>query len=166
MKSSWVFHSTPKKKHNTFCRGVNGSSQVKTPGQPHFRGLGRHFSGSAAGREGLCAGMAQTGDAPTANCAIHTAKSISHHLKSIGNHCLLGSTGESLSYGFLGGVGFRPSTVGVLFGCFGRKNGWRFPGLPGGLIIHQGNPSISPKRTPIVSSRSTTRLNYKATGQN
>ena len=35
--------------------------------------------------------------------------------------------------------------IGVLFSCFGDG-----PGLPGGLIIHQGNPSISPKRTPML----------------
>ena len=38
--------------------------------------------------------------------------------------------------------------IGVLFCCFGRKIDG--PGLPGGLIIYQGNPSISPKRTPMV----------------
>ena len=27
------------------------------------------------------------------------------------------------------------------------------PGLPGGLIIYQGNPSISPKKTPMIFSR-------------
>ena len=26
------------------------------------------------------------------------------------------------------------------------------PGLPGGLIIYQGNPSISPKRTPMTGT--------------
>ena len=51
-----------------------------------------------------------------------------------------------------GGPGISPSslakgtTIGVLFGCFGRKVE---PGLPGGLIIYQGNPSISPRRTPM-----------------
>ena len=38
--------------------------------------------------------------------------------------------------------------IGVFFGCVGRKIDG--PGLPGGLIIYQGNPSICPKRTPIV----------------
>ena len=33
--------------------------------------------------------------------------------------------------------------IGVLFGCFGRNIGG--PGLPGALIIYQGNPSISLK---------------------
>ena len=37
--------------------------------------------------------------------------------------------------------------IGVLFGCFGRKIDG--PRLPGGLIIYQGHPSISPKRTPM-----------------
>ena len=37
--------------------------------------------------------------------------------------------------------------IGVLFGCFARM---AIPGLPG-LIIYQGNPSISPKRTPVVT---------------
>ena len=42
--------------------------------------------------------------------------------------------------------------MGVHFGCFDRKIAWvSIPGLPGGLIIHQGNPSISPKRTPMGS---------------
>ena len=44
-------------------------------------------------------------------------------------------------------VWLRP--IGVLFGGFGKK--WMaIPGLPGGLIIYQGYPSISPKRTPMV----------------
>ena len=38
-----------------------------------------------------------------------------------------------------------PRNIGVLFGCFASKLDG--PGLPGGLIIYQGNPSISPKRT-------------------
>ena len=44
-----------------------------------------------------------------------------------------------------GFVGLRG--IGVLFGCFGRKIDG--PGLPG-VIIYQGNPSISPKRTPML----------------
>ena len=36
--------------------------------------------------------------------------SISHHLETMQNHCLLVFAGESLQ-GFLGGAGFRPSTV-------------------------------------------------------
>ena len=35
----------------------------------------------------------------------------------------------------------KPRSMGVLFGCFGRKID--APGLPGGLIIYQGYPSIS-----------------------
>ena len=38
-------------------------------------------------------------------------------------------------------------TIGVLFGCFGGQIDG--PGLPGGFIIYQGNPSISPNRTPM-----------------
>ena len=38
-------------------------------------------------------------------------KSISHHVEAMGNHGLLVFTGESSFQGFLGGVGFRPSTV-------------------------------------------------------
>ena len=41
------------------------------------------------------------------------------------------------------------SDIGVLFGCFGRKIDG--PSLAGGLIIYQGNPSISSKRTPMGS---------------
>ena len=37
--------------------------------------------------------------------------------------------------------------IGVLFGCFGTQIDG--PGLPGGSIIYQGNPSISLKRTPM-----------------
>ena len=37
-------------------------------------------------------------------------QSISHQIKTMGNHCLLVFTRES-SHGFLGGAGFRPSTV-------------------------------------------------------
>ena len=33
---------------------------------------------------------------------------------------------------------------------FAGKIGPAIPGLPGGLIIYQGNPSISPKRTPMI----------------
>ena len=40
--------------------------------------------------------------------------------------------------------------IGVLVGCFGRKIGCAIPVLPGGLIIYQGYPSISSKRTPMV----------------
>ena len=36
---------------------------------------------------------------------------ILHHLETMGNHCLLVFTGESSFQGFLGGAGFRPSTV-------------------------------------------------------
>ena len=69
---------------------------------------------------------------------------------------------------FVGGresAGFECYKVlGVLFGCFSRKiDGhrcpfWLFcwkkrwvsiPGLPVGLIMYQGNPSISPERTPL-----------------
>ena len=38
-------------------------------------------------------------------------KSISHHLETMGNHCLLVFRGESSFRGFLGGAGLRPSTV-------------------------------------------------------
>ena len=41
--------------------------------------------------------------------------------------------------------------IGVLFGCVDRKNSRvSIPGIPGGLIIYQGNPSICPKRTPVL----------------
>ena len=43
------------------------------------------------------------------------------------------------------------SSIGVLFVCFGRRIDG--PGLPGGLIIHQGH-LISPKRTHVVISPS------------
>ena len=36
---------------------------------------------------------------------------ILHHFETTGNHCLLVFTGQSFSQGFLGGAGFRPSTV-------------------------------------------------------
>ena len=39
-------------------------------------------------------------------------------------------------------------SIGVLLSCFARTIDG--PGLPGGLIIYQGNPSISPKRTPMT----------------
>ena len=53
----------------------------------------------------------------------------------------------------------KESPANVLFGCFGRKiDGFPwfpwfpgFPGFPGGSIIYQGNPSICPKRTPMVT---------------
>ena len=35
----------------------------------------------------------------------------SHHLETMGSHCLLVFTGDSSFRGFLGGAGFRPSTV-------------------------------------------------------
>ena len=37
-----------------------------------------------------------------------------------------------------------------LFGCFGKRIDG--PGLPGGLLIYQGYPSISSKRTPMEPS--------------
>ena len=37
-----------------------------------------------------------------------------------------------------------------LFVCVGRKIDG--PGLPGGFIIYQGNPSISPKRTAMLGA--------------
>ena len=40
-------------------------------------------------------------------------KSISHHVQTIGNHCLLVFTKETSCQSFLG-AGFRPSTVGSL----------------------------------------------------
>ena len=46
------------------------------------------------------------------------------------------------SVGFLTGA-----AIGVLFGCFARIIDG--PGLPGGLLIYKGIPSISPKRTPM-----------------
>ena len=36
---------------------------------------------------------------------------ILHHLETMGNHCLLAFTRESSLQGFLGGAGFRTSTV-------------------------------------------------------
>ena len=42
------------------------------------------------------------------------------------------------------------STMGVLFGCFGRKNRW--PWFTG-WFNHPPGPSISPKRTPMFSTR-------------
>ena len=36
------------------------------------------------------------------------------------------------------------STIGVLFGCVGRKLAWQF------LVIYQGTPSISSKSTPML----------------
>ena len=47
---------------------------------------------------------------------------ILHHLEAMGNHCLLVFTGESSCQGFLGGAGFRPSTVARL--C--HFNSWFF----------------------------------------
>ena len=51
----------------------------------------------------------------------------------------------------LDGVGYttqvwRYSPIGVFSGCFGKnKLEMAIPGLPGGFIIYQGNPSISPQ---------------------
>ena len=42
-----------------------------------------------------------------------------HHFEIIGNHCLLVFSSESLFQGFLGGAGFRPSTV-----CCFKHGGW------------------------------------------
>ena len=36
---------------------------------------------------------------------------ILHHFETMGNHCVLVFTRESSFQGFLGGAGFRPSTV-------------------------------------------------------
>ena len=36
---------------------------------------------------------------------------ILHQIETMGNNCLLVFTGESASQGFVGGAGFRPSTV-------------------------------------------------------
>ena len=45
------------------------------------------------------------------------------------------------------------------FWLFCSKNRWvSIPGLPGGLIIYQGNPSISPKITPMVVTRSVSQV--------
>ena len=41
------------------------------------------------------------------------AKSVSHHLETMGNHGWLVVTGESAFQDVLGGAGFRPSTVRV-----------------------------------------------------
>ena len=38
-----------------------------------------------------------------------------HHFESMVDHCLLVFTGQSSFRGFLGGAGFRPSTVASLF---------------------------------------------------
>ena len=52
------------------------------------------------------------------------AKSISHHYETTGNPCSLVVTGESSVQSFLGGAGFRPSTVGYMtnpnMGCPGK----------------------------------------------
>ena len=52
--------------------------------------------------------------------------------------------------------------IGVLFGCFaGKING---PGVPGSLIIYQRNPSMSPKRTPMLIHVVFFRNGEKGTG--
>ena len=40
-------------------------------------------------------------------------------------------------------------TIAVLFGFVLLEKSRAIAGLPGGLIIYQGKPSISPKRTPM-----------------
>ena len=46
-----------------------------------------------------------------ANSVILWMDEILHHVKTMGNQCLLVFTGESSFYGFSGDAGFRPSTV-------------------------------------------------------
>ena len=41
---------------------------------------------------------------------------ILHHLETMGNNLSWVFTGESSFQGFLGGAGFRPSTVGLSYG--------------------------------------------------
>ena len=59
--------------------------------------------------------------------------------------------------------------IGVFFWLCWSKNRWvAIPGLPGGgLIIYQGNPSVSPKRTTYVcapTTRSRQRCSSAAAG--
>ena len=62
---------------------------------------------------------------------------ILHHLETMGHHCWLVYTGESSFQGFLGGAGFRPSTVSRWL-----QNVWDFE-----FLLHEplGTPStLSP----------------------
>ena len=51
------------------------------------------------------------------------AISISHPFETMGNHCLLAFAGESPIRGFLGGAGFRPSTVCPVMNSFQNQQG-------------------------------------------
>ena len=62
---------------------------------------------SHASRDPVVSALRPSTSGPTVDgCEIR-----SHHLETMGNHCSLVFTGESSFQGFLGGAGFRPSTV-------------------------------------------------------
>ena len=67
---------------------------------------------------------------------------ILHHIETMGCHCFLVFTGESSFQGFLGGAGFRPSTVGLAFTSLRDST-------THGRIRTSGFPLQTPKRVRL-----------------
>ena len=84
---------------------------------------------------------------------------ILHHLESMEIHCLWVFTSISSFYDFLGGAGFRPSTVGILlmrnasgdacsdYRLHRRSQGLFFAGCPSHIRRKKGNPG---RRSTLV----------------
>ena len=79
-------------------------------------------------------------------------KSNSHHLETRRNHCLLVFTGEAAFQGFLGGAGFRPSTVAPhprrLAACASKSDS------EAGCVFHFGAPLNRPPQKMAPRKRS------------